>query len=148
MLNGGLCLQGFRNPKGQLSNLYACSCRSGRNSTNGARFVNYSYGFSNIIVGTNNYWMTSGFTFGCPRIHHFKLRFVLQFCILFWCSIGGTILPSSTLPPVDRAKSSIWIVAQFRCLNSHCFHIMGGRWKNQPKYRVYMPNFVGFVYPI
>ena len=75
-------------------------------------------------------------------------RFVFRFCILFWCSISGTILLASTLPPVDSAKSSVWIVAQFRCLNSHFFHIMGGRWKNQPKCRVHIPNSVGFVYPI
>ena len=96
--------------KPQLFNFYAYRCRSGRNSTNGARFVNYSYGFSNIIVGTNNYWMTSGFTFGCPRIHHFHVVLCFGFNFLFWCSISGTILLASTLPPVDRAKSSIWIV--------------------------------------
>ena len=145
---GGLCLQGFRNSKTSVIQFICVPLPIGSKIP---LMVLDLWIILTASQTSSSEQITTGWLqvshLDAPRILHFKLRFVLQFCILFWCSIGGTILPSSTLPPVDSAKSSVWIVAQFRCLNSHFFPYNGREMKKN-KCRVHMPNSVGFVYPI
>ena len=96
-----------------------------------ARFANYSRFLKHH---RRNKWMltNSHFSIGCHRIHHF--HFVSFLVDLFCGTLSGTTLLALTLPPVERARSSVLD----RCANfpSKLLLFPNSRgWENQPNSR-------------